>query len=632
MQKKNGGTKGASKTRAASKNLSKTVKSKVSPKKVINEDALLSKYEGRVKREFTKKPHNKSFNKPTNDINILSIKTRYADINDSPKINIDLENEVKFQSDTKMTPAIEVDLDSSVSYKVLEKHDSPEVPRKSPKSNSKQSNKELENYVISDKIQQNIQENERRHLVVVNQYESILKNLNSEFKKLMLRNKELESSLAENDTNYVQNSTDDSKHQVYLQKQLEVYNSDKLKWQSEREELIAKLANQSHIIDELKLKIDQPSSQQHAIVNDDYIRSLREENTNLKARYQEMAANLSETERVVRQKEESIFGLAREMEQMRTAVIQFENNEKLLKNELLSLIEKHEVSEKERNTLQYKLNECGSTLKLTIDKFDAQNREVELLKSNVEILKKHEARCMADLSVYKSEVSNLEDQLSILNLENKTLRLKLSDSRHAYDRLEGICNNLLNDYSHDDEARLIVEKEIELKRLKEIDYKRRESKERLQHERIRTSGELRSRDNFTFRNQNAFSRANEIRDYPSDEILDSRNVDQGRANEINDKPSLMAMMKNVKKLQEDPFWKNREMNEKFKKDSTFQTESEVNYESTPPKRKSEQKKFKIEDMPPAGMKSLERNKPDFHIKFVSPRPNALAAGIPSNYR
>ena len=53
--------------------------------------------------------------------------------------------------------------------------------------------------------------------------------------------------------------------------------------------------------------------------------------------------------------------------------------------------------------------------------------------------------------------------------------------------------------------------------------------------------------------------------------------------------------------------------------------------STPPRRRSLKKKINNEDLPPAGMSSLERIKnTDYHIKFVNVQPNALAAGVPSH--
>ena len=343
----------------------------------------------------------------------------------------------------------------------------------------------LQNSDNKDKI---LEEAEKRHKMVVNRYEDILKNLNSEFRLLLERNKQLEKQL-ESGYPPIYNNTGDDIRQILIDQKFQIqqrehiFNNEQQKWFQERDELILNLNKQTAIIEELRHS--QFNIQNQYVVNDEYVKNIKDENMSLKIKTQELINKVNDADRLIRQKDDNIIGLGRDIEQLKNGFTSSENNEKLLKSELLSLIQKHEVIEKERNSLQFKVNELSGSVKVLTEKVDSQNREVSIQMSSIDMHKKQESRYIGELASLKNEISNLEDKISIINLEKKSLASKLNEARHANERLEQICNDLISEHDNVPESRLILEKEIELKRLKEIQHRKKSSKERLELERIR---------------------------------------------------------------------------------------------------------------------------------------------------
>ena len=127
---------------------------------VSKESRLLSKYEGKVKHDnFVNESSDRVFDKPDDEVLTIMVKDRYRDNTSKDFVTPSKKWKMNYDANTidPITPAIEVDLSSSLSYKIIDKIESAEHLNKSAMTNSKKSNEDNENYVLS---KEDIKENE----------------------------------------------------------------------------------------------------------------------------------------------------------------------------------------------------------------------------------------------------------------------------------------------------------------------------------------------------------------------------------------------------------------------------------------------------------------------------------------
>lgn len=332
-------------------------------------------------------------------------------------------------------------------------------------------------------------------------------------------------------------------------------------------------------------------------------KKLKDELMTGKIKIDELQSKIAALERTLRNRDEETFSIAKELDICRSSIQSFEQNEASIKHEVINIIHSRNQAEKDWQELRMQNSDLNGIIRQLSDKID--------------YLSRNESKYISEIKLLRHQAEQFENYTSVLELEKQKLEQKLKEERDTNLSLQQMCTEILEEHENDsDSNKIILEKEFELKRLKEKQKLRKLSRENTEIERLRTKvHQSRNRLNDSLPESLRQFYLNQLKF----KLLHSVPKSTIEYDYINEKPTQDVSVENfpiksrvseyeARKLdtvEDDPFWKNRDAMQRISQDKRVSRVEEFLQE-----RVSSRKKQKIDasEMPPAGLRSVERLK------------------------
>ncbi|CAI2382490.1 unnamed protein product [Moneuplotes crassus] len=229
---------------------------------------------------------------------------------------------------------------------------------------------------------------------MIMQYESVLQNVNSEFQKLLEKNKQCEEELSMTKIQLEKSQVALEQEQANLasrmneEKKLEMVKLEKNEIENENKSLRMQIGQKDDEIERLQNRIIQLEHEASQVPA-------------LRAQLDDLESRNHQKETTTREKEESILKTESELRNM-------ERVEGVLKAEIEELLEKRKGLEEINQTLKNQICECNIALRQMASQLDSSKRENMALTNNVEIFKRSEEQLREENSSLKELVNNIE--------------------------------------------------------------------------------------------------------------------------------------------------------------------------------------------------------------------------------
>lgn len=286
----------------------------------------------------------------------------------------------------------------------------------------------------------------------VQRYEQVLQSLNTEFKNSLEQNRILQEQMANMHENQMrdQGVIEDMKRVIEIKEgedntqtlineknELRMQNESLVRTARDSENEKSQVNNQML---ELKLTVDNLRNQVEEMkvtnasihkVNDKY----RENEYYIQQKYEEAREKHNEKDSLLRQKDEIIFGLSRNIDSLKADIRNMESVEDALKSEIDDLVGKRKALEDINQSLKNQVCEQNIEIRRICSENSNLNRENQTLLKNIDMFRKNTEDLMLENNKLKDTIDELEVICSDKEIETQQLMTSITSLQAEINRL-----------------------------------------------------------------------------------------------------------------------------------------------------------------------------------------------------